>query len=746
MKKLISALLAAAVLLALALPAAAVTPSFSDVSDPATAREVDVLRMLGVTDGTSASTYNPGGTLTRAQFCKMAMVIMGKDDQEPLYRTRTIFSDVTSTHWARGYVNLAASTVIGGGQEQDGTQLIRGTGNGQFHPDRAITYGEAVTILARILGYSDADAGMLWPQGYLDLGNQIELTDGLSLSSGASLTRAQAAHLFYNLLGTPQKSGDTYVNSLGNPVKHEVILGLDVTVNGTSGGIRTATSGDVLTVNGVVPQSILGQQGTLVLDSKGKVMTFLPDSSGNITVMVSSRDAGWIVTMDGTRYTIPADAKAYTADGESTYAKEWVNLVSGAQVTLYTSGGKVTGLYLGGTSATQEAVVVQTDNASAGTFGSITGGVYQYTIYKNGQVIGFDDIRRYDVATYAGGILTVCDQRVTGLYENASPNATSPTTVKVLGHDFEVLPTANVSKGKVGESVTLLLTADGKVAGMATPQEVRSTAVGVLNGGKVTLLGTNIQLDCSNANNVNTLEGQLVSVSSYRTGNQIKSTVSRLTSTSAPGAFDVKNMMLGNYTVSAGAAIYDKVGDGFVTQVQRSALTQASVPARQVVYYHLNSSNMVDAIVLDDATGDCYAYGRFLYLVPEEGGNNTITVQNSGKGVTASGLETGHPFRSNTMGGVAPNAQGKVAGYVELTRVNEVPRAAFTTVNGETWLNYNGLSIPVAEKVECYNAPAQTWYTGDDPLTEARAFSDNLTVYYDRTPDQGGKVRVVVAN
>ena len=31
-----------------------------------------------------------------------------------------------------------------------------------------------------------------------------------------------------------------------------------------------------------------------------------------------------------------------------------------------------------------------------------------------------------------------------------------------------------------------------------------------------------------------------------------------------------------------------------------------------------------------------------------------------------------------------------------------------------------------------------------DALNLARAFSENLTIYYDKAPDQGGKVRIVV--
>ena len=33
-----------------------------------------------------------------------------------------------------------------------------------------------------------------------------------------------------------------------------------------------------------------------------------------------------------------------------------------------------------------------------------------------------------------------------------------------------------------------------------------------------------------------------------------------------------------------------------------------------------------------------------------------------------------------------------------------------------------------------------------ETLDEARAYSANLTVYYDRAPDQGGKIRVVRAD
>lgn len=60
-------------------------------------------------------------------------------------------------------VNLASTLTTSGevassgGEGQKADRLILGVGNGTFQPDRPITYGEAVAILVRILGYNTGD-------------------------------------------------------------------------------------------------------------------------------------------------------------------------------------------------------------------------------------------------------------------------------------------------------------------------------------------------------------------------------------------------------------------------------------------------------------------------------------------------------------------------------------------------------------------------------------------------------------
>ena len=83
-KRLTAAILTAALALSLAvLPASAAPGSFIDVTDPNTAVNADILRLMGVVSGTGGNMFNPGGTLTRAQFCTMAVNFLQKGEEAP---------------------------------------------------------------------------------------------------------------------------------------------------------------------------------------------------------------------------------------------------------------------------------------------------------------------------------------------------------------------------------------------------------------------------------------------------------------------------------------------------------------------------------------------------------------------------------------------------------------------------------------------------------------------------------------
>ena len=106
MKQRILALLLAAGL-CLGLIAAAPALAFSDVSGEELSEAVEVLSGLGIVSGYSDRSYHPDDALTRAQFCKLAVLTEGHGDQARGSAYRTRFSDVPGGGWAAPYINLA---------------------------------------------------------------------------------------------------------------------------------------------------------------------------------------------------------------------------------------------------------------------------------------------------------------------------------------------------------------------------------------------------------------------------------------------------------------------------------------------------------------------------------------------------------------------------------------------------------------------------------------------------------------
>ena len=176
--------------------------AFTDIYNADVAEAAETLRLLGIVSGTGGTAFQPDRALTRAEFCKMAVELMGNGDKVPSQMNRTVFQDVPSTHWARGYIAVATQgTTTGSGEDAVTTSgIIRGDAYGNFNPDRPITYAEAVTILVRILGYGDSEVGMVWPDGYLSKADELGITEGVSLQAGDTMTRGQTALLMENLL------------------------------------------------------------------------------------------------------------------------------------------------------------------------------------------------------------------------------------------------------------------------------------------------------------------------------------------------------------------------------------------------------------------------------------------------------------------------------------------------------------------------------------------------------------------
>ena len=810
-KKFLAALLAAALLASLALvPAGAAGSSFTDVGDGATALNADVLRLMGVVDGVGNNQFNPASNLTRAEFCTMVVKFMGEGDKVPLHATRTIFSDVTAKHWALGYVNLAATLTVADGENK--VSLISGVGNGRFEPDAKITLGQAATILIRVLGYSSEQAGAVWPQSYMNLAKSIGLTDGVSAGAYDNITRAQAAQLFVNALSCKTGAGGTYYASLGTASEDVVLLAVNVDSDDGSedGAIRTSAGTYLPKAVGVTPVGLQGRRGALVVNDKQEVVTFVPDDSTATTITLSGdAQPTYVKAGGGSQYTISSSTKVYTADKEEgdSYVSAYTSLRSGSQITMFSERGKVVAIYAGGgTSITEDAIVVM-GSASTGTFHQLTGGATNFNIQKNRQSIRLSDIEPYDVVTYdsLNNTLVVSDLRLSCIFEDAAPTSKAPETITVLGHSFPVLESAwdSIGQCSLGGTVTLLLTADGKVAGMEpTSSKVRSTAIGMATSGGAEIFlpsgGTiSLQGSVSNADNV---ADQLVTVSS---GTKGKISASKLSSKSAPGDFSVSGMKLGGYTVAAGVRVYEQVSGGAMVPVDLSDLEMGSVSSGKIATYHLNSSDMVDFLVLNSVTGDAYQYGMLVkhstssderipldssitirnskgeeftvnyevetdskgqYIFNEDGSpkykmqtkeSGSWSLYRGGSSNITFASQSGYAGKSGSFVGVVAgkNRDGDdmIRSVIELTQVKNVAPSDFFVSQGVQYVNAGGRTYRVADDVECYRNigsnrfSEENWFTqktGEDRLNACKAFSSDLTVYVDPV---GEKVRVVAA-
>ena len=486
---------------------------------------------------------------------------------------------------------------------------------------------------------------------------------------------------------------------------------------------------------------------------------------------------------DGKRYTVDGNTPVYVADAKEnsgykdsvSYETAHKDMVSGTQVTMYAENGKIVTLFAAtpGVNISTDAVVIR-GNASAATFHQLTGGRDDFTIRRGRETIRLGDLKDYDVVTYdkSANALIVSDLRLSCVYGAAAPSPKDVEKITVLGNEFDVLESAwnTTNDFKPGDSVVLLLTADGKVAGMASPNsKVRSNAVGVIDGSKVELFLPNGQTKELKGTPSNTDLTGLVTVSANKT----TLSVSRLSSSRAPGDYQVSDARLGDLRVASDVRVYERANNNAMAEVKVDELPAAPIPADKIAAYRQNSSGIVDFIVLEAVTGNAYEYGMMVSKSTTTPGYIDETTKDEIPPKTTitwkltrgtPGIEfvesVGYSGKSGDMVGViAGNPRGDagsnektLAAIIKLTEVKNVKSSDFFTSQDGQYVTTGGQTYRVASDVECCHSDggsrptSVSWLTGEtgaDRLNAIRAYSDDLTIYVDPV---GRQVRVIKAN
>lgn len=756
---------------------------FTDLQDPQVSEAAEFLRLMGVVDGTGYNAFTPDRILTRAEFCKMAVELMGNGDKVAAQMNRTVFRDVPSTHWARGYINVATQVTVSGDTTAPG--IIRGDATGLFHPDDHITAAEAVTILMRVLNYSDSTVGfgVNWYDGYMSTAASAGLTEGLTLDPLSTVTRGQAAILLYNVYFTElYGSKDTYLIAKGGKEAEGGVI-LDVDAKADDGSYAVKTTQDTYKTDRTFSAALEGREGKAVLDSDGKLVAFQPkEGTSSRVVNITSTEATYLMASGGEKITVEPETVVYRDGKTSTWKETYLNISSSTPVTFhYGANGKLSHLFFGSADAEETSSLVARTAPNGGNPFASMAGSGSYTMFKNGVAATAADLRQWDVATWDPGtrVLQVSDLKLTGVYENASPSPAAPITITVMGKDFPVLSSArnDLSSFKVGDRITLLLTVDNQVAGVVSADTVRGEAVGIASvsdkSATVKLLQGGLEVSGEISGSAERYDNQLVTVTSSAIG---RLSLNLVSGSAVRGALDVAQRKLGDREIAENVVVYDRVQDGKAVEVKYDSLT-ASIPQSKIDFVSYDYAGRVKCLVLRDATGDAYEYGYFEYTrekterVPEyeknpdgtykEGpdgnwiisGYHTETTaaptlcvkqaDSSGKETTTQAANFLGSVRTNIPGGIAYNAKGKIAATVALESLTNVKRSAFDSE--EMTVTVAGISYPISDKVQCYNKTTKTWFKpGEEGMEAARAYSDDLTLYYDRAPEDGGKIRMIV--
>ena len=215
-KRVLSALLAAALTLSLACPALAVT-SRDDAAQ--------ALAALDIMTGDENGDLNLSAPVTRAEFVKMLMAASPISVGDVTYVSP--YPDVPASHWAAPYVEAAVTA-----------GYVTGYLDGTFRPANTITLAEGVVMALRLLGYTNEDFSGSFPAGQMSMYKTLDLDEGIAIGQNDTMKRQDAMYLFYNLLTAPTKTtGQPYLSSvLGYGLTPEGEVDTLALLNGTMDG------------------------------------------------------------------------------------------------------------------------------------------------------------------------------------------------------------------------------------------------------------------------------------------------------------------------------------------------------------------------------------------------------------------------------------------------------------------------------------------------------------------------------
>ena len=384
-------------------------------------------------------------------------------------------------------------------------------------------------------------------------------------------------------------------------------------------------------------------------------------------------------------------------------------------------------------------------------------------VYRNGTASTLERVQAQDVLYWSESMRTVWayDEKVTGTYQSASPNAAAPTSVTVAGRTYSIESTqaaydlSDLGEHQIGDTITLLIGRTGGVAAVAGGQVSGGVLYGVITavenasyddgeGGTysartVTVFATDGATSRYQTDSRSLEAGQLVRVEP-----DSDNPVTRLSETHLTGKVSSDGKRIGNRTVADDVQIIDTYESRTPVRVYPQRLAGVNLTDDMVRYYVLNAQGEISRLILDDVTGDIHQYGVITEVeeIDMELPTGGFTLSSSYT-YDVGGQELVFGSTSAVYNLSVGPCQVKMDSDSSIERLVNLTQRRLTSVSGTVAVGNDNREYAVSETVAVYEMVNGSYQLSS--LARISGGDYTLTGWYDKDESQGGCIRVIVA-
>ena len=162
---------------------------FKDQDKIENTEAVELLTALKVIQGNPDGSFNPKGTLTRAEAATIITKVLGAGD---ITASTDKFTDVKADFWGMPFIAYCVAEGV-----------VAGYGDGTFGPNDKLTGYQWATMLLRALGYEVS--GETWQITVAKLVKELKLASGITFVGTENISRDDACQMAFNALFVGEK-------------------------------------------------------------------------------------------------------------------------------------------------------------------------------------------------------------------------------------------------------------------------------------------------------------------------------------------------------------------------------------------------------------------------------------------------------------------------------------------------------------------------------------------------------------